>query len=486
MRPSSINLPALGLGILALVMGIGAFIAHLPVIVGAALLSVGCLALIAAVLLRRPAAGVSASPPMLPPVALARPPVVLPPPAPDVALVTPTPAARVSPAPPAAPLVPEIPVVLPALGPLFVGREQELVELDAGLRRARGATAIAVIGPAGAGKRSLIMQAIDSHRSAGTFPDGYSWHACSDLHGDLGVRRLLLEILDRFGGPSVAMTSTLRMGEAAVADLVRGKRILFWLDDVQDDFPIARVLTTLTARDGRGTGPALLLSSQSDWAMPEISELACDVPQMDEAFDLFRDWLELCGRELDFEEYTAAKAICVNLSRLPLALRLAAGYAAQSGAKLAKLAADLGSAVYPPGDVTRTAEKTIAFVEQSLFPMPRRAFAALAVFESPVIDLAAASAVAAVVSGDTVAATQTDLEALVVLGLLEPAGDDARPQLRLQPQVHRYITARLQELGPEVEARARAALATVLRAKRVTADVEDEYAWNPATTPARR
>jgi len=41
------------------------------------------------------------------------------------------------------------------------------------------------------------------------------------------------------------MTATLRMGEAAVADLVRGKRMLFWLDDVAADFPVGRALTAL-------------------------------------------------------------------------------------------------------------------------------------------------------------------------------------------------------------------------------------------------
>ncbi|MGH7194958.1 MAG: hypothetical protein ACREJM_15705, partial [Candidatus Saccharimonadales bacterium] len=169
---------------------------------------------------------------------------------------------------------------------------------------------------------------------------------------------------------------------------------------------------------------------------------------------------------------------------LSLAVRLAAGYAAQSGAKLTKLAADLGSAVYPPGDFLRTGEQTIAFVERSLFPQPRRAFTALAAFDGPIIDLDRASAVAATVSGGTVADTRTDLEAMVQLGLLEPDGDAAHPQVRMHPLVQRYAASRLQELGDDVADTARAALASVIRARRGADAPDDDFAWDaPGVTP---
>jgi hypothetical protein len=411
------------------------------------------------------------------------PPDVAPPPSPVATqpppLAAPAPPRVVTPPPVAVPTAPMVPTFLPAPGPLFVGREQELETLVAALRHAHGTTAIAVIGPAGNGRHHLVAQAIEAHRAEGTFPDGYSWHAASELHGDQGLRQVLIEVLDRLGGPAVAMTSTLRMGEAAVADLVRGKRMLFWLDDIPTDFPLGRALTTLTARDAQGVGPALIISSREDWAMPEINEMLLEVPQLDEAFDLLREWMELGGRALNFEEYEAAKAICVNLSYLPLAVRLAAGYAAQSGAKLAKLAADLGSAVYPPGDVARTATKAVAFAESSLFPQPRRAFAALAVFETPTIALDLASTVAATVAGSTVAATQADLEAMVRLGLLEPDGDDDHPRIRLHPVVRAYARERLADLGPDVTSAARAALASVIRARRVGQPDDDvDFAWD--------
>ena len=466
----------LAVALVAFVVGGVLIFAH-AVVPGALLLTVGTLAVVGVVAtLLRPQ----------PPTVRVVPPTMAPPlPAPSPTISAPAVAVAPVVAPIMAPTLPAaavVPAWLPAPNPLFVGREQELDALVAGLRRAHGATALAVIGPAGAGKHAVVGQAIEAHRAEGNFPDGYSWHAVSAMRGDLGLRQLLIEVLDRLGGPAVAMTTTLRMGEAAVADLVRGKRMVFWLDDVPEDFPIGRTLTTLTARDAAGVGPTLVITSRTDWDMPEITELAVEVPQLDEAFDVFREWLEISGRTLQFEEYEAVKAICVNLSYLTLALRLAAGYAAQSGVKLTKLAADLGSAVYPPGDVVRTAAQTIAFVESSLFPQPRRAFAALAAFETPIIDLAMASAVAAAVAGGTVATTRTDLESMVQLGLLEPDGDDERPQIRLHPLVQHYASKRLTELGPDVTAAARAALTTVMRTRRAERHAEGnddaDFAWD--------
>jgi hypothetical protein len=486
------GLIALVVALVATVAGLLAFGAHAPPALGAALLTVGALALIVVIIsLARPrTTRVIALPPSIP-VADGAPAT----PAPDgPATITAAPPAPVAPpsipapavAMPAMPAViaPPAPAFLPAPGPLFVGREQELETLVAGLRRAHGATALALVGPAGGGKHSVITQAIEAHRAVGTFPAGSWWLPAADLHGDRGLRRVLIGVLEHLGGPMVAMTATLRMGEAAVADLVRGKRMLFWLDDVAADFPIGRALTALTARDANGVGPVLVIASQSDWAMPEINEIMLEVPALDEAFDLFREWLELAGRPLEFEEYDAAKAICVNLSNLPLALRLAAGYAAQSGARLAKLAADLGSAVYPPGDLERTANQTVAFVEASLFPQPRRAFASLAVFDAPQIDLAQAAAVAATVAGGTAEGARADLEAMVRLGLLEPDGDDAHPLVRLHPLVRRYAADRLRELGPDAEGQARAALASLLHARRKADAQDDDRAWDlPGLAP---
>jgi NB-ARC domain len=417
----------------------------------AGLLTIASLAFIAGVVrLRRSQAATPIAPPPSPPVVPQIPDVIVP--------VAPPP--PVEEAPPTV-SEPSVPIILPAPGPLFIGREQELDHLIAAIRRARGAMAIAIIGPAGVGKGALISRALEAHRAEETFPDGYSWHLTTDYHGDRGFRRLLIEVLDRLGGPAVAMTSTLRMGEAAVADLVRGKRILIWLDDVPEDFPIGRAMTTLTARDEQGIGPTLIISSRQDWAMPEITEIMLEPPQLDEALDFLREWMDLGGRETAPEDYDALKAICINLSSLPLALRMAAGFAAQSGAKLPKLAADLGSVVYPPGDVLRTAQKMIGFVETALFPQPRRSFAALSVFETPVFELDAACAVAATVSGTTVEGTQNDIEAMARLGLLEFDGDEHHPRLRLHPLVRAYAQERLRELGPEVTNMARATLASI-------------------------
>ncbi len=475
---SSNGVPVLIGAFAAIILAAALFALRAPLVVAVLLAGVGIV--LATVVVTRPRPTVThALPPVAPPPAA----VVATPPAP-VAVATPVapPVTPVEPVvAPAAPVAPPVLTYLPAPSPVFVGREQEFETLVAALRRAHGPMATAVIGPPGGGKHAVISQAIEAHRLEGTFTDGYSWHMASDLHGDRGLRRLLIEVLDRLGGPAVAMTATLRMGEAAVADLVRGKNMVFWLDDVPADFPIARALSTLTARDDAGNGPTLILSSGTDWDMPEITEIFLDAPQLDEALNYLREWMEISGRTLDFTDYDAAKAICVNLSDLSLAIRLAAGYAAQSGVRLPKLAADLGSAVYPPGDLLRTGEKTIEFVEATLFPKPRRVFAALAAFEEPLIDLADASVVAAAVAGNTVAEARADLEAMVLLGLVEPDGDEARPQLRLHPLVRAHAVARLHDLGPDAANAARGTLISLWRARRGLASSEGDdadFAWD--------
>lgn len=463
MRGTGASKGLLALGVVALLASLGVYIATRQVLAAAAFLALGALALIAALVGRGRRPTVVALPP--PPAVVAPPPMEASP-APPLAVVA-------EPAP-AIPAGPSVPIFLPTPGPLFIGREQELDDLVARLRRARGANAIAVVGAAGCGKTTLIGQAVEQHRAEETFPDGISWHVCTDFHGDMGLRRLLIEALDRFGGPMVAMTSTLRIGEAAVADLVRGKRILFWLDDVPQDFPLGRALTTLTARDAQGTGPVLLIASRADWDMPEVSELVLEPPQLDEALDHLRGWMDLAGRSTDFEDYDALKAICTNLGSLPLALRLAAGYAALNGAKLPKLAADLGSVVYPPGDPLRTAERTIAYVERSLFPQPRQIFATLGVFDEPVIDMDAAIAVAVAATGSHAGAVGNDIEAMGLLGLLEADGLPTIPAIRLHPLVRAYAQACLKDLSPMQAARARGARASVLAARR--SDHEDDEA----------
>lgn len=442
-----------------------------PRIVTILLLTIATVALVAGVLRlrgeRQPSATLTPVPPRVdPPVAAVLPSVVEPAPPPTV------------PAPPIAPPTPTVPIYLPAPRQLVIGREQELDMLIAAFRRTSPGTATAIIGPSGAGKNTIITQAIDYHLEEGTFPDGCSWHLGTEYHGDGGMRRLLIEILDRFGGPAVAMTTTLRMGERAVADLIRGKRILFWLDDVPEDFPLLRALTALTAANEAGVGPTLVISSRQDWAIPEVNEIVIETPQLDEALDQLREWMAYCGRETNSDDYDALKAICVNLSCLPLALRQAAGYAGLQNPRLPKLAADLGSAVYPPGDLARTARETTRFVEAALFPQARRAFAALAIFEEPRFDLDAACAVAASVTGSSVETMQSDIETMVRLGLLEADGDEYQPQVRVHPVVRSFMQQRMEEAGPELQARARATLSSIIKARRgTTTAITASEAW---------
>ncbi len=375
--------------------------------------------------------------------------------------------------PEAVPLVlaPEMLLNLPDPIPVFINRETELDRVAAELRHMKGMTALAIIGPKGAGKSSLINRAFEAHMLENTFPDGYSWHIGTELHGDKGLRRLLIEVLDLLGGPAVAMTTTLRMGEQAVAELVRGKQMVFWLDSAPEDFPILRAMAVLTARDANGVGPALVITSATEWNIPEIHEIPIEALQMDEAMDVFRGWMEYWGRPASSAEYDAIKAICANVSLLPIALRVVAGYAAQSNVALAKLAAELGSAVYPPGDIQLAGSKTLAYIVAKLFPRPQRIFALLGVFEDSLFSIETACAVVSSVSGVSVADARSDIESMIQLGLLQTQTiQEANPNLWMHPITQRFCMEKFSEQGTETMNSVRAALATVQRARRQARD----------------
>ncbi len=368
-------------------------------------------------------------------------------------------------------LAPEMLLRLPDPVPVFISRETELDRVAAELRHMKGMTALAIIGPNGSGKSTLINRAFEAHMLENTFPDGYSWHIGSELHGDKGLRRLLIEVLDRLGGPAVAMTTTLRMGEQAVADLVRGKQMVFWLDSVPEDFPILRAMAVLTARDAHGVGPALVITSAADWNIPEIHELAIEMLQTDEAMDVFRGWMEYWGRPAVSTDYDAIKAICANVSSLPIALRVVAGYAAQSNMSLAKLAAELGSAVYPPGDIQLAGSKTLAYIVAKLFPRPQRIFALLGVFEDSLFSIETACAVVSSVSGVSVSDARSDIESMIQLGLLQTQTiQETNPNVWMHPITQRFCMEKFTEQGTETMNSAKAALATVHRARRQARD----------------
>src|SRR5262249_25407758 len=127
------------------------------------------------------------------------------------------------------------------------------------------------------------------------------------------------------------------LGDVA-RQLLEGKRTLIILDNVERDWPLGQVLTTL-----RAAGAAVLVTSRGLLpAVPlEASRMLALLP-LDEALDVFADYWGR-GRALDLPspELDAATTIVTSLGRHTLAVKLAAAQTATLHRPLAAVAAEL-------------------------------------------------------------------------------------------------------------------------------------------------
>jgi DNA-binding SARP family transcriptional activator len=132
------------------------------------------------------------------------------------------------------PVLPSSPAQLPLDMYGFVGRQSELIHLDAIMDKAREqpTTVIvsAVSGPAGVGKTALVVHW--AHQVAGRFPDGQLY---VNLRGNTGSpmtpAEALRGFLEALGVPAEALPTTVHAQAALYRSTLAGRRMLVLLDN---------------------------------------------------------------------------------------------------------------------------------------------------------------------------------------------------------------------------------------------------------------
>lgn len=319
----------------------------------------------------------------------------------------------------AAPIAP--PLLLPARPPRLLGQAAALNELLRTLRTVETGLCV-VTGMPGVGKSALAAEALhliaaDEHARHELFPDGIVTFSGAGRRGTGGLLALLDELCAVFTPePSAARAST-RRGEKpstsgerlARPDLagtlnrtrsvVAGKRFLLLLDDMDARFPLRDALDAVlaTGHAAGANGPAeaerrvVLVTSRyaPEAALIRVRQNVTPL-DADAALALFTALLQ---RNLAPGEILQARAICMEVGNLPLAIELAATAALSEGIPLPLLATRLSShALDISADSRRELRLRLERELDAIDAEARELFALLALLGTPAFTLEAAAA----------------------------------------------------------------------------------------------
>jgi len=203
-----------------------------------------------------------------------------------------------------------IPLQHPPRAPHFTDRENELARLLADLHPGRVVT---LCGPGGIGKTALAAEAVwtlaPGDGPPDRFPDGILFHS---FYGRPDPALALEHIALSFGQEPRPTPA-----EAALRALA-GKRALLILDGAEEAADLGAVLSL---RGGCGVLVTSRARRDALAARQDVEPL-----ETDDAVDLLRKW----GGDRA-KDPRAARRICRLVGRLPLAVRLAGRYLAQTG-----------------------------------------------------------------------------------------------------------------------------------------------------------
>ena len=317
-----------------------------------------------------------------------------------------------------------VPRQLPAAVGGFTGRATELAMLTGlldALPAARPpAMVIAVIsGTAGVGKTALAVHW--AHEVAGNFPDGQLFVNLRGYDPDrlMPAADALAGFLRALGLPGQDIPPDADERAALYRSLLAGRRMLVVLDNARSAEQVRPLLPSsptcavvVTSRD------ALAGLVARDGAI----RLNLDFLPLDDAVSLMR---VLIGQRVDAVP-AAARALAERCSRLPLALRVAAEWAAaRPGVPLAALAEELAGQrrldLLEAGGDPRTGVRAVfSWSYRHLDPVAARGFRLMSSHPGPDLDLYAAAAVA----GVTLEEARHAVDLLVRAHMIQPAGPD--------------------------------------------------------------
>lgn len=319
---------------------------------------------------------------------------------------------------------------LPTPATSFFGRREELAAVLERFRSS-GARLVTLVGPGGAGKTRLALEA--ARELASDNADGVYFVDLAPVTDPA--------LLDQ------AVAAALGADDAAsVADRVAGRRILLVLDNFEHlDAAAPRVGELLSG------APELSVLVTSRSPLRLYGEHAFDVPPLaqEDASQLFVARALAAGRTL--QPTPQIDELCEWLERLPLAIELVAARVREMSPErlLADLPARLEAAAAGPRDAPERHQALRSTIDWSyrLLGEPERVLLArLAVFAGGFTPAAA---------GEVCDAELTHVAALVSASLLVERETEGEPRLALLESVHEYALERLEERGEADSMRAR-------------------------------
>ncbi len=338
----------------------------------------------------------------------------------------------------------------------FRGRVDALAWLRYHLHAGDNASVLAICGIAGLGKSTLASEAASQLHAAGRFPDGIAVALCAAQRTPADGMTLLSNILARFHVASEAASF------AQLADACRkltGKQALVILDNVEPELHpvLAQIVAPLHA-----AGVAVLLTARQEVprdVVPKTNVWELEVLSPDDALALFAD----AFTSLTPSQSEAARRIVAALGYHTLAIRLVAGYAADTRqGDLLRLAEELESqpqiALAIRGDnPQRDLEPVFASSYNALDATAQRLFAAFALAKTGDIGRQAALAIGKALGIAEMAAdnalTLLKRRALVDISTNEAMGEESdRTRVRLHPLLRAFAQEHAQEQLTEADA----------------------------------
>ena len=319
----------------------------------------------------------------------------------------------------------------------FTGRAAELVRLAGLLDEQAGPAVVVVSGPPGIGKSSLVTEALDRTVGAGR-------RVFVDLAGDGRPAVTTLEVLQRVLRQCDAddPPGTVTAARARWAELCTSERMLVHLDNVSGEDQVRPLLV-----GGRST---IVATSRRTLAGLDAERIVLGVLPSGDGRRLLERVIP--PRQRDAGSVDRLLALCDGF---PLALRVAANrIASRPATSAADLVTRLGSpdrrlALLVAGDVSVAAAIAVSY--DDLDPETAAVFGATAALDGVTFS---AEIVAAALGADP-HETESHLEQLVDLGLVEPRGAD---RYRVHDIIRLFALGRLHE-DPAAEHAARDRLA---------------------------
>ena len=191
----------------------------------------------------------------------------------------------------------------------FTGREKEISELIAILRRTSGPRIAVICGMGGAGKSTLATHA--AHQVADAYPDG---QVVVDMRGTRTEPKPAATAMQEIAAGFDRTVQLPPEPDAAAASYLRllgGKHVLLLLDDAGDEAQVRPLLAL-------GPPAGFVVTSRQRLSLPGQHRIALDEMKPAEAHDLLRRIVGP-GRATDDE----LESVAEQCRRLPLALRVA-------------------------------------------------------------------------------------------------------------------------------------------------------------------